>query len=74
MSVRADGSTTEPHHGDFGRLMVLALAALACMLVGVWGVVKLAGEDWFIGVVFLVCAVIGLARVLGRVIASARSG
>jgi hypothetical protein len=36
------------------------LAAVALVLLGVWGVVNLSEGDWFIGGVFVASAVIGV--------------
>ena len=51
---------------------VLLVAAVALIAVGVWGVVKLGDGDWFIGGGFIACSVIGLGRVLSRIVRPAR--
>ena len=74
MTGRAHKSAAEAHHRAFGRLLLLAFAAPACVLVGVWGLMKLADHDLFIGVGFVACAAIGLARILARLIRAAPPG
>jgi hypothetical protein len=41
-------------------MLTSILAAVAWVLIGVWGAVNLAQGDWFIGGVMLGCAVVGL--------------
>ena len=48
------------------------LGAAGFVLVGVWGVVNLAEGDWFIGVVMVGSAVIGLWSLLVRVLQQRR--
>jgi hypothetical protein len=51
-----------------GRILTLASAAVAWVLLGIWGVVNLAQEDWFIGGVMLGCAFVGLWSLATRVL------
>jgi hypothetical protein len=51
-----------------GRVLTSVLAAVAWVLVGIWGVVNLAQEDWFIGGVMLGCAFVGLWSLAVRVL------
>ena len=48
--------------------VVDALAAVAFVLIGVWGVVNLSESDWFIGGVMVASAVIGLWSLAVRVL------
>ena len=50
------------------------LGAAGFVLVGVWGAVNLSEGDWFIGVVMVCSAVIGLWSLLVRVIQQRRRG
>ena len=50
------------------------LGAAGFVLVGVWGVVNLSEGDWFIGVVMVCSAVIGVWSLLVRVIQQRRRG
>jgi hypothetical protein len=43
------------------------LGAAALLAVGVWGVVNLAAGDWFIGGLFVACALFGVPSVVSRV-------
>ena len=56
------------------RLVVMALAAVAYVLLGAWGVINLADGDWFIGGVMLACAVVGLPSLLARARKERRDG
>ena len=47
-----------------GAVAVGVLGTLAFLAVGVWGVANLVEGDWFIGGLFLVCAVAGLPSVV----------
>jgi len=48
------------------------LAAVALVLVGVWGVINLSESDWFIGGVMVASAVIGLWSLAVRVLQARR--
>lgn len=52
--------------------VVDALAAVALVLVGVWGVVNLSESDWFIGGVMAASAVIGLWSLAVRLLQARR--
>ena len=43
------------------------LGAAALLAVGVWGVVNLLDGDWFIGGLFVACALFGVPSVVSRV-------
>jgi hypothetical protein len=44
---------------------VLGVAAL--LAVGVWGVINLVERDWFIGGVFVACALLGVPSLISTV-------
>ena len=48
------------------------LAAVAFVLVGVWGVVNLSEGDWFIGGVMLASSVVGLWSLVVRMLQERR--
>jgi hypothetical protein len=48
------------------------LGAVGFVLVGVWGAVNLSEGDWFIGVVMLASAVIGLWSLVVRILQERR--
>jgi hypothetical protein len=50
------------------RVLTSVLATIAWLLIGAWGVINLAQEDWFIGGVMLGCAVVGLWSLAVRVL------
>lgn len=54
--------------------VVDVLAAVAFVLVGVWGVINLSESDWFIGGVMVASAVIGLWSLAARVLQARRRG
>jgi uncharacterized membrane protein YfcA len=55
------------------RASVTAVLGAVCfVLVGVWGVVNLSDGDWFIGVVMVASAVVGLWSLAVRVIQARR--
>ncbi len=43
------------------------LGAAALLAVGVWGVVNLLDGDWFIGLLFVACALFGVPSAVSRV-------
>jgi hypothetical protein len=48
------------------------LGAVGFVLVGVWGVLNLSEGDWFIGVVMMASAVVGLWSLVVRVLQERR--
>ena len=50
----------------------VVLGAIAFVLVGVWGVVNLSEEDWFVGGLMLASAVVGLWSLVARVLEERR--
>lgn len=51
---------------------IAALGAVGFVLVGVWGVVNLSERDWFIGVVMVASAVVGLWSLVVRALQERR--
>jgi len=47
--------------------MLSVLGAVALLAIGAWGVVKLGGDDWFIGGAFVVCALLGVRSLVSTV-------
>lgn len=45
---------------ELRRTLMSILAGIAWLVIGVWGAINLAQEDWFIGGVMLGCALVGL--------------
>lgn len=72
MSLHAGSSRAGPHRAPTGAVVLLALAALAFVLVGAWGIVKLGEGDWFIGAGFVACSAVGVTRVLARIARTVR--
>lgn len=56
------------------RTVVEVLAAVAMVLLGVWGVVNLSEGDWFIGGVLVASAVIGFWSRAIRLLQARRRG
>jgi hypothetical protein len=55
------------------RASILNLAAaVAFVLVGVWGAVNLSEQDWFVGALMLAAAVAGLWSIAARLLQGQR--
>ncbi len=59
-------ATDHVTHGH-RAVTVGVLAAAALLAIGAWGIVNLLDGDWFVGGLFVACAILGVPSAVSRV-------